>query len=343
MCECSPANSSCGSASTRRTASSAAPEASEKPNFWSSCAVAMNSCVCASTPVVTRTRTRGRDPGRLRVVGKPGDLLEGVDHDVPHAGGHRLLDLGGQLVVAVQRDQRRVDPGRQRDRELAAGADVHAEAFLGDPAEHGAGAERLGRVVAPAASSPNASTYSRARLRTSASSMMSAGVPNRAARSRTSMPPSVSDARRRGARRAARSPGAARSGPRAAPAGGRRAARPHDAAQPGGRHGSQRCSSPGGATPVPPDVLAVGPDGKNRHRIGPTARTECLFVVLLCISFAASQPLWRADSEQPEPGGEAGPRRPAPGSVCHFLALRRFLGGCTELSTSTVTPASSSR
>ncbi len=33
MCECSPANSSEGSASTRRTASSAAPEASEKPNF----------------------------------------------------------------------------------------------------------------------------------------------------------------------------------------------------------------------------------------------------------------------------------------------------------------------
>ena len=64
MCECSPANSSTGSASTRRTASSAAPDASEKPNFWSSCAVAMNSWVCASTPVVTRTRTRGRAPAR---------------------------------------------------------------------------------------------------------------------------------------------------------------------------------------------------------------------------------------------------------------------------------------
>ncbi len=35
------------------------PEASEKPNFWSSCAVAMNSWVCASTPVVTRTSTFG--------------------------------------------------------------------------------------------------------------------------------------------------------------------------------------------------------------------------------------------------------------------------------------------
>ena len=45
-------------ASTRRTASAASPPASEKPNFWSSWAVAMNSWVCASTPTVTRTSTR---------------------------------------------------------------------------------------------------------------------------------------------------------------------------------------------------------------------------------------------------------------------------------------------
>ena len=32
----------------------------EKPNFWSSCAVAMYSWVCASTPAVTRTITRAR-------------------------------------------------------------------------------------------------------------------------------------------------------------------------------------------------------------------------------------------------------------------------------------------
>ena len=31
----------------------------EKPNFWSSWAVAMYSCVWASTPAVTRTITRG--------------------------------------------------------------------------------------------------------------------------------------------------------------------------------------------------------------------------------------------------------------------------------------------
>ena len=86
------------------------------------------------------------DAGQVGVVGEPGDLLERVDHDVPHPGRHRLLDLGRQLVVAVQRDQRRVHPGRQRHRQLAAGADVHPEALVGHPAEHRAGAERLGRV-----------------------------------------------------------------------------------------------------------------------------------------------------------------------------------------------------
>ena len=60
MCECRPAKSSAPLSSTCLTASSAAPEASEKPNFWSSCAVATNSCTAASTPVVTRTSTRGR-------------------------------------------------------------------------------------------------------------------------------------------------------------------------------------------------------------------------------------------------------------------------------------------
>ena len=51
-----------GAASRRRTASKASPEVIENPNFWSSWAVAMYSCVCASTPAVTRTITRARIP-----------------------------------------------------------------------------------------------------------------------------------------------------------------------------------------------------------------------------------------------------------------------------------------
>ena len=51
-----------GVACTRRTASNASPEVIEKPNFWSSWAVAMYSWVCASTPAVTRTITPAVTP-----------------------------------------------------------------------------------------------------------------------------------------------------------------------------------------------------------------------------------------------------------------------------------------
>ena len=73
-------------ASTRRTASIAAPPASEKPNFWSSCAVAMNSWVCASTPTVTRIITSCTTPSVAGDRGEPGDLVERVEDDVPDPG-----------------------------------------------------------------------------------------------------------------------------------------------------------------------------------------------------------------------------------------------------------------
>ena len=66
---------------------------------------------------------------------------------------------------------------------------------------------------------------------------MNSGVPNSAARSRTSSPPMVSTPPP-GGRFAARWPGAARSGHAAARAGARRAARRRGAVRRGGRHGS---------------------------------------------------------------------------------------------------------
>ncbi len=57
---CSPTSESRSDFSTRRTASAASVSA--KPNFWSSCAVAMNSWVWASTPTVTRTMTSTTTP-----------------------------------------------------------------------------------------------------------------------------------------------------------------------------------------------------------------------------------------------------------------------------------------
>ena len=54
-----------------------------------------------------------------------------------------------RLVVAVHRDLLRRHPGGQRHLELAAGADVDAEALGADPAQHRPGAERLGGVEHP--------------------------------------------------------------------------------------------------------------------------------------------------------------------------------------------------
>ena len=81
-----PTSSSDGAASTRRTASCTSPSASEKPNFWSSCAVAMNSWVCASTPTVARTSTRRSYVALGGERREPLDLVEGVDDDPPDPG-----------------------------------------------------------------------------------------------------------------------------------------------------------------------------------------------------------------------------------------------------------------
>ena len=62
MWEWMPSSRSSGRSPTASTASRAAPEVSDSPNFWSSCAVAMNSWVCASTPVVTRMSTSATTP-----------------------------------------------------------------------------------------------------------------------------------------------------------------------------------------------------------------------------------------------------------------------------------------
>ncbi len=75
------------------------------------------------------------------------DLLVRVDHDVPDAGLHGVLQLVHRLVVAVQRDPLRRHPGGQRHRQLARAAHVEVEALLVQPAHDGLGEERLAGVV----------------------------------------------------------------------------------------------------------------------------------------------------------------------------------------------------
>ena len=149
-CAARPARSA-GSRITRTAAVSASPVASEKPNFWSSCAVAMNSWVCASMPTVARTSTgTGAPPAATRAAASGASRSisskESSD-DVPDPGVDGQLQLDERLVVAVQRDPLGREAGGQRQGQLVAAADVQVQAVLGDPAGHLAAEERLRRVV----------------------------------------------------------------------------------------------------------------------------------------------------------------------------------------------------
>ena len=75
------------------------------------------------------------------------DLVEGVRDDPTDAGVQRQLELGFALVVAVQTDRARIDPGPQGHGQLTAGAHVHAEPLLGHPAGDRGAQEGLARVV----------------------------------------------------------------------------------------------------------------------------------------------------------------------------------------------------
>ena len=119
---CRPTSRRWSVANTRRTAAIAAPLASDSPNFWSSCAVEMNSWVCASTPTVTRTSTSWTTPAAPAICVEAFDLGHRVQHDVPDTGLDRRGQLVDRFVVAVQRDSLGREVGVQRDGQFAAGA-----------------------------------------------------------------------------------------------------------------------------------------------------------------------------------------------------------------------------
>ena len=147
MCECRPPNCSDGASRTAATARAADPSRSENPNFWSSCAVAMNSWVCASTPTVTRTITRCTTPATAAIDASAFDLVEGIHDDVSDTGLDTSRQLGGRLVVAVHADAFGREPGGEGHREFATGAHVESEALLGDPAGDGGAQKGLAGVV----------------------------------------------------------------------------------------------------------------------------------------------------------------------------------------------------
>ena len=113
---CTPTSSTPPINSSAATASVAAPDVTENPNFVSSWPVRTNSWVWASTPGVTRTSTAGRADRPGAVIGQPaepGDLVERVDHDPAHPDLERAGQLGLGLVVPVQHEPRRGHAGRR--------------------------------------------------------------------------------------------------------------------------------------------------------------------------------------------------------------------------------------
>ena len=120
---------------------------SRSPNFWSSCAVAMYSWVCASTPVVTRTITRGRTPSsaasaRSRAISSNEST---TIRPTPTSAPARSSATDSCCCRAGR--QARVDARRAARPRAPPGADVDAEAFLDDPAGDGRTQEGLAGVV----------------------------------------------------------------------------------------------------------------------------------------------------------------------------------------------------
>ena len=157
MWQCSPASCIASLFATRTAASSAAPLATVNPNFESSAPVAMYSCVCASTPGVTRTSTARRAhalaPRALR-CGRARRRSRPTIRPMPIVERHAQLGFG--LVVAVEHHPRRREPGPVREERFAAGGDVEVEPLLGDEPGHRPAQERLARRTRPRRA-PNAS------------------------------------------------------------------------------------------------------------------------------------------------------------------------------------------
>jgi hypothetical protein len=104
MWQCTPASSRLGVASTRRTASAAAPDLIDRPNFWSSVPVVIARWVCASTSGVTRSSTRWRpDPKASEASVAISSSLSTTMHLTPMSIARRTTDDGLALPCRMIR------------------------------------------------------------------------------------------------------------------------------------------------------------------------------------------------------------------------------------------------
>jgi hypothetical protein len=89
----------------------------------------------------------GPHAARTGQRGQPVDLVERVHDDPADPGVQRPGQLAGRLVVAVEPDPLGREAGRQRHRQLAAGAHVEVQALLGDDPHDRLAQERLAGVI----------------------------------------------------------------------------------------------------------------------------------------------------------------------------------------------------
>ena len=149
MWACTPTSSTPGRSSRAATASAAAPEETENPNLESSWPVRTNSCVCASTPGVTRTRTLGRvdvgaedssRPPRRAISSKESTTMR----PTPWVSASASSSVDLLLPCRTRRSAGTL--AERRHMELAAGRDVEVHALLVGQPGHGPAQEGLGGV-----------------------------------------------------------------------------------------------------------------------------------------------------------------------------------------------------
>lgn len=109
----------------------------------------MNSCVCVHPGCDASQHLRSRQAFRVQRF-ETVELVEAVDHDVPHTFGDGRTQLGEALVVAVERKGIGRHAGAERNVQLAAAGNVEVHALLVREPGHRGAQERLGCVVGAA-------------------------------------------------------------------------------------------------------------------------------------------------------------------------------------------------
>ncbi len=132
MWQCRPRRSS--EACERMRVPSSTARSRETPNFWSSWAVARNSCVEACTPLFTRSRTRCTRPARAAASATRSISISLSMMIAPTPAATARSISATDLLLPWNPMPRGFGARGERDGELAAGAHVDAEAGLGDPA-----------------------------------------------------------------------------------------------------------------------------------------------------------------------------------------------------------------